>query len=68
MTHPKPSGLRWANAPWNNPRLCPSCGRTATVIVGGRRYSEDCARAMRLFLSSLQTREVEPGVVISVQP
>lgn len=32
------------------PLICPSCGATATVQVGGRGYCEECAKEMRRFL------------------
>lgn len=56
----EPSRLRGRHAPWNNPKLCPSCARVGDVIVGGRRYCASCARSMRLFLSSLPTLELAP--------
>lgn len=40
----------WQRAPWNNPKLCPSCGCRAEVVVGARGYCRSCARTMRLFI------------------
>ena len=58
--------LSIAVRPSPNPSACPTCGRPAEVPVGGRGYCGSCARAMRLFLSPLKTRElgdVPPGEV-----
>jgi len=68
MSRLPPDAPYWQRAPWRNPKLCPTCGAPATHPVGGRKYCRACARAIDLFLSSLQVREVEPGVVISVTP
>jgi hypothetical protein len=61
-------GTNWHHAPWNNRRLCPRCGAKAEIPVGGRKYCRACARGIELFLSSLQVREVAPGVVATVRP
>jgi hypothetical protein len=59
----------WQRAPWNDPALCPTCGKPATEVVGGRRYSADCARAMRVFLASFVERQAASDAsALEVQP
>jgi len=63
---PRGPRVKSRRPPWNNPRICPMCGKRATDIVGARRYSADCARTLRFFVG---LREVAPApLVLQVRP
>jgi NADH:ubiquinone oxidoreductase subunit H len=65
-------GTNWRYAPWNDRKLCPTCGRRAETVVGARGYCNACARTMRLFLNErrVAAAEIRPERIdpLSVTP